>query len=90
MFYSTQILSRKGPLGIIWIAASMGDKKLKRQQIHETSISETVGACLTLVTVAPPFLISSVPPLFFPIPMQEDALSQLGSPPFFPSRFSFS
>lgn len=33
MFYSTQILARKGPLGIIWIAAHM-DKNLKRSQVR--------------------------------------------------------
>lgn len=32
MFYSTQILARKGPLGIVWIAAHM-DKGLKRNQV---------------------------------------------------------
>lgn len=33
MFYSTQILARKGPLGIVWIAAHM-DKQLKRSQVR--------------------------------------------------------
>lgn len=33
MFYSTQILARKGPLGIVWLAAHM-DKDLKRTQVH--------------------------------------------------------
>jgi len=35
MFYSTQILARKGPLGIIWIAAHM-DKNLKRSQVWDS------------------------------------------------------
>ena len=33
MFYSTQILARKGPLGIVWLAAHM-DKGLKRSQVR--------------------------------------------------------
>jgi arginase family enzyme len=32
MFYSPQILNKKGPLGIIWIAAHF-DKNLKRSQV---------------------------------------------------------
>ncbi len=31
MFYSSQILARKGPLGIVWIAAHV-DGQLKRNQ----------------------------------------------------------
>lgn len=42
MFYSTQILSRKGALGTIWIASHM-EKRLKRNQIFETSIPASVG-----------------------------------------------
>ena len=45
MFYSTQILTRKGPLGTIWVAAHL-DKKLKRTQIFETNIDVSVGALL--------------------------------------------
>ena len=33
MFYSTQILARKGPLAIVWIAAHM-DRQLKRNQVR--------------------------------------------------------
>ena len=43
MFYSAQILAKKGPLGTVWIAAHI-DKKLKRHQIFETSIPTSVGA----------------------------------------------
>lgn len=32
MFYSTQILARKGPLGLVWMAAHM-DRGLKRSQV---------------------------------------------------------
>ncbi|KAF5840210.1 Rec8 like protein-domain-containing protein [Dunaliella salina] len=45
MFYSTQILARKGPLGIIWIAAHM-DKNLKRSQVAGAHIPGTVDALL--------------------------------------------
>lgn len=45
MFYSTQILSRKGPLATIWIASHL-EKRLKRAQIFETSIAKSVGAQL--------------------------------------------
>lgn len=43
MFYSAQILSKKGPLGIIWIAASLGEKKLNRKQVYEANIAESIG-----------------------------------------------
>ena len=43
MFYSTQILAKKGPLGTIWIAAHL-DRRLKKHQVFETNISFTVGA----------------------------------------------
>ena len=42
MFYTQQVLSRRGSLGTIWIAAHL-DKKLKRQQISDTDIRESVG-----------------------------------------------
>lgn len=42
MFYSTQILSRKGPLATVWIASHL-EKRLKRAQIFETSIAKSVG-----------------------------------------------
>ncbi len=42
MFYSTQILAKKGPLGTIWIAAHL-DKRLKRNQVFEANIAISVG-----------------------------------------------
>ena len=45
MFYSNQILARKGPLGLVWIAAHM-DRQLKRQQINSTSIPASVDTLL--------------------------------------------
>jgi cohesin complex subunit SCC1 len=44
MFYSTQILAKKGPLGTIWIAAHL-DRRLKRSQVFEADIASSVGAC---------------------------------------------
>lgn len=38
-----QILAKKGPLGIIWIAATL-DKRLKRTQVFEANIDSSVGA----------------------------------------------
>ncbi|GIL84058.1 hypothetical protein Vretifemale_12778, partial [Volvox reticuliferus] len=46
MFYSTQILARKGPLGLVWIAAHM-DRGLKRSQVYEASIPGTVDVLLS-------------------------------------------
>ena len=43
MFYSTQILAKKGPLGTIWIAAHL-DRRLKRSQVFEANIASSVGA----------------------------------------------
>lgn len=45
MFYSTQILAKKGPLGLVWIAAHL-DGRLKRQQINSASIDESVDTLL--------------------------------------------
>ncbi|PNH12380.1 Sister chromatid cohesion 1 protein 3 [Tetrabaena socialis] len=46
MFYSSQILARKGPLGLMWMAAHM-DRGLKRNQVAEASIPCTVDALLS-------------------------------------------
>lgn len=46
MFYSTQILARKGPLGIVWMAAHV-ERKLNRNQVHEASIPGTVDVLLS-------------------------------------------
>lgn len=42
MFYSQLILAKKGPLGKIWLAAHW-DKKLTKQQIFSTDITDSVG-----------------------------------------------
>ncbi|QDZ24116.1 Rad21/Rec8-like protein [Chloropicon primus] len=46
MFYHIQILAKKGPLGTIWIAAHH-DKRLKRSQVFETQISNTIDSIIT-------------------------------------------
>eukprot|EP00873_Tetraselmis_striata_P019210 jgi/Tetstr1/439474/TSEL_027906.t1 len=45
MFYSTQILAKKGPLGTIWIAAHL-ERRLKRHQVFETSITLSVDSII--------------------------------------------
>ncbi|KAL6780502.1 RAD21 [Auxenochlorella protothecoides x Auxenochlorella symbiontica] len=45
MFYSTQILSRKGPLATIWIASHL-NTRLKRAQVVDTSIAGSVDSVL--------------------------------------------
>lgn len=45
MFYSQVILARKGPLGKIWLAAHF-DKKLTKNQIFSTDITESVDSVL--------------------------------------------
>ena len=42
MFYSRSLLSRKGPLGAIWVAAYCF-KRLKKAQVFETNIPSSVG-----------------------------------------------
>ena len=45
MFYSTNVLQKKGPLGAIWIAAHHDvAKKLTKLQILNTDIVKTAGA----------------------------------------------
>lgn len=51
MFYSQCLLSRKGPLGAIWVAAYCF-KRLKKAQVNETDISYSVGSSSS-VTFAP-------------------------------------
>jgi cohesin complex subunit SCC1 len=55
MFYSQLILAKKGPLGKIWLAAHW-DKKLTKNQIFATDITDSVGqikllfySCLSLL-----------------------------------------
>lgn len=45
MFYSQCLLSRKGPLGAIWVAA-YSFKKLKKAQVTQTDISSSVDKIL--------------------------------------------
>ena len=42
MFYSEFVLTKKGPLAKIWLAAHW-DKKLNKNQITETDIKDSVG-----------------------------------------------
>jgi hypothetical protein len=77
MFYSQCLLSSKGPLGAIWVAAYFF-KKLKKAQVTETDISSSVGSssflfsftiCLCLYTYIHTycllFSILGLPFLFF-------------------------
>ena len=43
MFYSNQVLAKKGPLGKVWLAAHW-DQKLTKAQILATDVAESVGA----------------------------------------------
>ena len=52
MFYSVQLLAKKGPLGTVWIAGHL-DKRLKRNQIYETNISSSVGESSTRTHTCP-------------------------------------
>ncbi|KAH7283221.1 hypothetical protein KP509_35G066500 [Ceratopteris richardii] len=45
MFYSHFILARKGPLGVIWVAAHL-EAKLRKKHVAETSISESVDSII--------------------------------------------
>lgn len=45
MFYSVQLLAKKGPLGTVWIAGHL-DKRLKRNQIYETNIASSVDSII--------------------------------------------
>ncbi|KAG8694252.1 sister chromatid cohesion protein 1, partial [Ceratobasidium sp. 395] len=45
MFYSEAILSRRGPLGKVWLAAHW-ERKLSKTQTLQTDISESVDAIL--------------------------------------------
>lgn len=42
MFYSAQVLCKKGPLATIWIAAHL-DRRLKRRDVFTTNITDSVG-----------------------------------------------
>ena len=49
MFYSQVILARKGPLGKIWLAAHW-DKKLTKNQVFSTDISDSVDRIVNPTT----------------------------------------
>jgi len=48
-FYSETILSRRGPLGKVWLAAHM-ERKLSKTQTLQTDIEQSVGLCSFLFT----------------------------------------
>lgn len=56
MFYSVQLLAKKGPLGTVWIAGHL-DKRLKRNQIYETNISSSVGEYVSAAKYPCPLLL---------------------------------
>ncbi|MCO5555206.1 hypothetical protein L7F22_008750 [Adiantum nelumboides] len=45
MFYSQYLLSKKGPLGFIWIAAHL-ERRLRKKQVTETDIGDSVDSIL--------------------------------------------
>ena len=45
MFYSQSLLSKKGPLGHIWMMAHM-ERKVTKAKIAEMDIKACVGACI--------------------------------------------
>lgn len=49
MFYSQCLLSGKGPLGAIWVAAYFF-KKLKKAQVTQTDIPSSIGSSTFLFT----------------------------------------
>lgn len=48
MFYSDSILTKKGPLANVWLAAHW-DKKLSKAQIVQTNINESVSIALIVL-----------------------------------------
>ena len=44
MFYSQVVLSKKGPLGQLWMAAHWQDRKFSRPQIFATDINESIDS----------------------------------------------
>lgn len=45
MFYEQLVLAKKGPLGVVWLAAHM-DKKLNPKQVQSTKIPSVVDNIL--------------------------------------------
>ena len=62
MFYAHFVLSKRGPLAKIWLAAHW-EKKLTKAQVYETDIDSTVDAILEpkvgigIVILRPPSLL---------------------------------
>ncbi|KAF8993721.1 Rec8 like protein-domain-containing protein [Cyathus striatus] len=50
MFYSETILSRRGPLGKVWLAAHM-ERKLSKAQTLQTDIEQSVDAIMGVVRI---------------------------------------
>lgn len=48
-FYSEAILSRRGPLAKVWLAAHM-ERKLSKAQTLQTDIEQSVGAYFRTLT----------------------------------------
>ena len=45
MFYSEYILSKRGPLGQVWLAAHWDHRKLNKAEINRADIRECVSTC---------------------------------------------
>ncbi len=54
MFFSAQLLSRKSPLGIVWLASHSDGKKLKRTQLSEFSI---INSCDSIINPEAPLAL---------------------------------
>ena len=67
MFYSAQILAKKGPLGTIWIAAHHDKKYLKKQQVSGTDILESCGAPVVSCSVDLTCTVPSPMPMPWPL-----------------------
>ena len=42
MFYSNQVLNRKGPLAMVWLAAHM-DNKLRKNKVFDANLVGSIG-----------------------------------------------
>ena len=52
MFYSAQVISKGGPLRVIWIA-SYRDKALKKNEVEKVNLQETIAQVSQLVEESP-------------------------------------
>lgn len=55
MFFASSLLTKKGPLGKVWLAAHW-DKKLTKMQVFQTDITKSVGTYLTHPLRPPTYL----------------------------------